>query len=127
MQNDVALKRAAGCIVYHRGDSGNLRILLIYDKYGRWTLPKGHLEQGESEQDAAVREVLEETGVSGELGPLIDRITYVVRTKRGEQRHKQVAFFLMRAVTSEATPQVAEGISAASWFAPADALARIDY
>jgi 8-oxo-dGTP pyrophosphatase MutT (NUDIX family) len=44
---DLTMKRAAGCIVY-RYDGGALLILLILDKYGRWTLPKGHLEPGES-------------------------------------------------------------------------------
>jgi 8-oxo-dGTP pyrophosphatase MutT (NUDIX family) len=49
----------AGCVVYRRDGAGAPLVLLIYDKYGRWTLPKGHLEPGETEQAAAVREVFE--------------------------------------------------------------------
>ena len=120
-------KLAAGCVVYRHDTAGAPLLLLIHDQYGRWTLPKGHLEAGESEQTAAVREVLEETGLSGELGALVARIVYNVRSKRGMERLKQVAFFLLRADNSEAHPQAEEGISAAEWFAPEVALARIGY
>jgi 8-oxo-dGTP pyrophosphatase MutT (NUDIX family) len=118
---------AAGCVVYRRDQAGTPLLLLIYDKYGRWTLPKGHLEPGETNQDAAVREVFEETGLTGELGPLIATVGYTVLSKRGRWRQKQVAFFLMRAHGFEARPQEAEGIGAAEWFAAAAALAQIGY
>lgn len=120
-----APRRAAGGVVY-RYSGGAPQILLIHDKYGRWTLPKGHLHRGESEADAAVREVREETGISALAGPLIARIEYVV-VKRGAPRDKQVAFFLMRADGGEAVAQADEGISAAEWFGPGEALALIGY
>ena len=124
---NVPTKLAAGCVVYRYDPTGAPLLLLIHDQYGRWTLPKGHLEAGESEQTAAVREVLEETGLSGELGALVARIVYTVRSKRGLERLKQVAFFLLHADGSEARPQAEEGISAAEWFTPEAALARIGY
>ena len=120
-------KLAAGCVVYRHDATGAPLLLLIHDQYGRWTLPKGHLEAGESEQAAAVREVLEETGLSGELGVLVTRIVYTVRSKRGLEQLKQVAFFLLRADSFEAHPQAEEGIGAAEWFAPEAALAQIGY
>ncbi len=120
-------KLAAGCVVYLHDPAGALLLLLIYDKYGRWTLPKGHLEAGESDHEAALREVLEETGVVGELGALVARIVYTVRSKRGQERTKQVTFFLLRADSCDTHPQAEEGISAAEWFAPDAALARIGY
>lgn len=125
--NDLPTRRAAGCVVYRRDARAALVLLLIRDRYGTWTLPKGHLDAGEGDAQAAVREVLEETGVRGELGPLVDRIEYVVRTPKGNQRLKQVAFFLLRAADAAATPQADEGISAAEWFAPAEALELIGY
>jgi 8-oxo-dGTP diphosphatase len=124
---DTPTKFAAGCVVYRHDAAGAPLLLLIYDKYGRWTLPKGHLEDGETEQMAAVREVLEETGLSGELGGLVTRVVYTVRSKRGLKRLKQVAFFLLHVDSSEARPQIEEGISLAEWFAPEEALARIGY
>ena len=121
---DLTMKRAAGCIVY-RYDGGALLILLILDKYGRWTLPKGHLELGESEAQAAVREVFEETAVDGALGPLVARIAYTV-TKKGQPRPKQVAFFLLHAAGNRAAPQAAE-VAAVEWVTPDAALAQIGY
>jgi 8-oxo-dGTP pyrophosphatase MutT (NUDIX family) len=118
---------AAGCVVYRHDSAGAPLLLLIHDKYGRWTLPKGHLEVGESEHAAAVREVLEETGLTGQLGALVVRIVYTVRSKRGLERLKQVAFFLLRADSAKVRPQAEEGISAAEWLVPEEALARIGY
>ena len=121
---DLTMKRAAGCVVYCY-DGGALMVLLILDKYGRWTLPKGHLEPGESEAQAAVREVFEETAVDGTLGPLVARIAYSV-TKNGQPRPKQVAFFLLHAAGSRAAPQAGE-VAAVEWFTPDAALALIGY
>ena len=118
------MKRAAGCVAYRR-DGDALLILLILDKYGRWTLPKGHLEPGESEEQAAAREVFEETAVTGALGPLVARIAYTVM-KHGRPREKQVAFFLLHAAVSDVAPQ-AEEVAAVGWLAPDEALARIGY
>lgn len=123
----IKIKRAAGCVVYRHDAAGVLWILLIRDKYGKWTIPKGHLEKSENDADAAVREVFEETGVRGELGALISRIEYDVLSKKGERRLKQVAFFLLRTAQIDSTPQAKEGIDAAEWYAPDAALARIGY
>ena len=119
-------KLAAGCVVYRHDPTGAPLLLLIHDQYGRWTLPKGHLKPGESEEAAALREVGEETALSGELGALIGRIAYTV-AKNGEARPKQVAFFLLRAAAGQAVPQAEEGIAAAEWFAPDAALALVGY
>jgi 8-oxo-dGTP diphosphatase len=123
-KTNPSVKRAAGCVAYRR-DGDALLILLILDKYGRWTLPKGHLEPGESEEQAAAREVIEETAVTGALGPLVARIAYMV-IKNGRPRPKQVSFFLLQAAAGHAAPQ-ADEVAAAEWFAPDEALARIGY
>lgn len=54
---------SAGAITYTRQNEENL-YLLIRDFHGNWGFPKGHLEEGESEEEAAVREILEEAGIS---------------------------------------------------------------
>jgi 8-oxo-dGTP pyrophosphatase MutT (NUDIX family) len=126
-RDNLKIKRAAGCVVYRREADQTLWLLLILDRYGRWTVPKGHLKNGEDEAAAAIREVFEETGIRGELGPPVARIEYVVRSKRGQPRRKQVAFFLLYTDETELNPQAAEGISAAEWCAPDVALTRIGY
>ncbi len=117
---------AAGCVVYRYDERGQPLILLIHDQYGKWTLPKGHLDDGERVEAAAVREVHEETGITGELGAFVGAITYVVQ-KKGKPYQKRVDFFLMRANGGEAIPEAAEGISAVAWFPPAEAQMRAGY
>jgi 8-oxo-dGTP diphosphatase len=125
--SELKIKRAAGCVVYRYDAYGVLWLLLIQDRYGKWTIPKGHLHDGESDAQAAVREVFEETGIHGALGPLISRIEYRVLSKKGEWRLKQVAFFLLRTTATTVSLQAEEGIHAAEWLSPDAALARIGY
>ena len=123
----MKVKRAAGCVVYRRDPGGALWLLLIRDRYGMWTIPKGHLEAGESDEQAAAREVFEETGIRGELGSLVSQIEYRVLSKKGQQRLKQVTFFLLHTTSAGLHLQADEGIEEAEWLAPADALARAGY
>ena len=59
---EVLREPTAGGIVY-RKESGNVEILLIQDAKDRWTIPKGHIEEGEQAKDTAAREIKEETGL----------------------------------------------------------------
>lgn len=64
-----------------------------------WTLPKGTAEDGESAEETAVREVLEETGIRAEIiGPLEDITYWFVSTQDRARFRKTVHYFLMRAV-----------------------------
>ena len=91
---------SAGGVVYRRTDAGELEILLAARRTLKgniaWGLAKGHIEEGESPEDAAVREVLEETGweavIEGSLG--LTKYFYVWENVR---IRKTVHFFLMRA------------------------------
>lgn len=120
------LIRAAGGVVFCDGPAGRPLLLVIRDRYGVWTLPKGHLEDGEDEAAAAVREIAEETGISCELGELLHRMQYPV-FKRGAWRDKQVAYFLAWADCRPPTPRLDEGIAEACWLDPDLALARLSY
>lgn len=125
-QHAIPIRRAAGCVVYTYDTGGAVQVLLIRDRQGRWTLPKGHVEPGEVEGETAVREVFEETGITGTLGAFITRIEYPVR-KRGVLFTKQVAFFLMHAATRTIVPQTDEGIDEAAWFSASAARAQAGY
>jgi 8-oxo-dGTP pyrophosphatase MutT (NUDIX family) len=82
------------------------------DRRGRllWSLPKGHIEAGETAEQAAVREVAEETGISGEILAELGTIDFWF-VADGRRVHKTVRHYLMRATggaLSDADIEVAE-------------------
>ena len=84
------LVRAAGAILVRDG----LVALVHRPRYDDWTLPKGKLEPGESEPEAAVREVAEETGFAAEIVADLGTTEYTVQ-KGGRTLPKQVRYYLM--------------------------------
>ncbi|HPF31343.1 MAG TPA: NUDIX domain-containing protein [Candidatus Saccharibacteria bacterium] len=60
---EVVREPTAGGIIYRHNKDGDLEILLIQDGKNRWTIPKGHIEEGETAQDTTRREIGEEAGL----------------------------------------------------------------
>ncbi len=89
---------SAGGVAYRKRD-GVIEVALINTgKNGRWQLPKGLLNQGENPEQAAVREVREETGLVTQVEAFLEKIEYwyYVRQPEGPTRiHKFVHFFLL--------------------------------
>ncbi|MFN2567325.1 MAG: NUDIX hydrolase [Gemmatimonadaceae bacterium] len=101
--------------------------LLIRDSYRNWGFPKGHVEQGELPEAAALREVSEETGVRGFAirGP-VETIDWYFRF-RGRLIHKVCHFFLMETDQEATSPQRTEGITACKWAPYEEARTIISY
>ena len=113
--------------MYRRGPDGVVRYLLIRDSYENWGFPKGHVEPGEPPQEAARREVGEETGLNGlELRGAVDVIDWYFRF-RGRTIHKYCHFFLFESSDGEPVPQVEEGITACLWQPIDEARTTISY
>ena len=92
--------------------------LLLIELRSRWDLPKGHIEAGESERKAALREVEEETAVKAEIvgnEPLA--VTWHAYNTYGSWELKRTSWWRMRAAKSELKPQREEGITNIEWCA----------
>ena len=85
--------------------------LLLLRKYnGDWVLPKGRVEPGERLHTAALREVLEESGVKAEIIQYIGRVNYHYKNlKEDEMVSKIVHWYLMSSQNMNCTPQKKEG------------------
>jgi 8-oxo-dGTP pyrophosphatase MutT (NUDIX family) len=117
---------SAGGVVF-RVTEGRLLFLLIRDSYGNWGFPKGHLERGERADTAALREVMEETGLRAvSVHGAIDTIEWRFRF-RGTLIHKNCQFFLMESAGVETKPQLSEGITACRWATMEEAQELIGY
>lgn len=116
---------AGGIVVKKRFN--NFEILLIKDSYGRWTWPKGHIDQGEKSHQTALREISEETGLK-EIKILnkIGRTNYSFHLK-GELIFKTVFFFLAVATGDEKFRIQQDEIKEAKWFTPKKALETVTY
>lgn len=79
----------------------------------RWSLPKGHLERGETAEQAAVREVAEETGILGRVRAALGTIDYWFQAE-GYRVHKTVHHFLLEAVGGELSDEDVE-VTEVAW------------
>jgi 8-oxo-dGTP pyrophosphatase MutT (NUDIX family) len=108
---------AAGGVVMRDG-----QLALVHrPRYDDWTLPKGKLDPGESFEDAALREVAEETGLLARLARELPDVEYEVRG-----RPKVVRYWLME--VEDETPFVpGEEVDEVRWVDPAEALSLLTY
>ncbi len=114
---------AGGLVVRRNGTPPSAAIIGRTDRRGRllWSLPKGHIEAGETAAQAAVREVEEETGIVGSVVAHLGKIDYWF-VADGRRVHKTVTHFLMNAIGGELSDEDAE-VVAVAWV-PLDDLAR---
>jgi polyphosphate kinase len=102
--------RAAGGVVWRRREGGEVELLLVYRAANDdWTFPKGKVEPGETEEQCALREVAEETGLSCSLETELPPVSY--RDRKG--RPKRVRYWTMHPLTGTAEPR--HEISAVRW------------
>ncbi|WP_018886712.1 NUDIX hydrolase [Paenibacillus massiliensis] len=110
---------SAGGVVYRHVD-GKLEIQLITDRYGKMSLAKGKMEAGETIEETALREILEETGVTGKIINQVDMIAYTYEHPDYGQVDKEVHYYLVEALSGELQAQVEE-IKGVDWYSPEQA------
>ncbi|HEX9050037.1 MAG TPA: NUDIX hydrolase [Anaeromyxobacter sp.] len=117
----MRLVRAAGAIVWRDGAAGPRIAVVHRTKRDDWSLPKGKLDAGEGWQEAARREIGEETGWDVRLGAFAGAKLYVDRPEP-----KLVLYWHARAVSEIGTPAEDE-IDEVRWLSRREALDRLDH
>ena len=98
---------SAGGVVLREGETGTEVVICGRSSDGVWGLPKGTLDEGESLEQAAVREVIEETGLKVEIVRKVGVVEYWF-AREGVRYHKWVHHYLMRATGGDTANHDAE-------------------
>jgi ADP-ribose pyrophosphatase YjhB (NUDIX family) len=111
------LEFSAGGLIYRQGKQGKIELALILDPYGKWTMPKGHIELGEKPQVASLREIQEEIGLNHlQLAANLGKMDYWFKDEGKNLIHKYVYYYLFKAKEGmPLKPNTAE-IKDAKWF-----------
>ena len=119
---DAAEVKAAGGVVWRRGEHGVEIVVAHRPRYDDWSLPKGKLDKGEGWEQAALREVEEEVGLRCRLGPELEPVAY--NDRKG--RLKAVRYWLME---PEGDPgfEPNDEVDEMRWLSPADAVGALSY
>lgn len=105
------VEAAGGLVINKEG-----KVLFIYRR-GHWDLPKGKMEEGETKKQSAIREVMEETGLS--QVQITQKLMTTYHIYRGQSSNKRILkpsyWYLMHAKGSKVKPQLEEGIEKVEW------------
>ena len=112
-------EKSCGCIILNNKN----QILLILQNAGHWGLPKGHVEEGETEEQTAIREVKEETNVD----VIVDtNLRYRMVYNPKEDVEKEVIYFIAKNTSNDCKPQVEE-VQEMKWLDIDNAINTITY
>ena len=125
---EIVREPTSGGIVFRlTPDSKDIEVLLIQDSKNRWTIPKGHIEQGETAKQTAIREIGEEAGLKH-----IRVLTWLGKIHFKYRRLDKLVLmttqvYLVRALDKTETPTKERWMNGIKWFKFNDALEAIQY
>ena len=117
----MPIEKLGGSVVFAEKD-GSYFIALVHDVFGHWTLPKGHLEGEENDEEATLREIEEEIGIKVEIQEELGRNEYVASDPEKGKIRKQVRYYLSRGPYQDLTLGTTGGLDDTKWFRLQDIL-----
>jgi 8-oxo-dGTP diphosphatase len=124
MDYDAAEVKAAGGVVWRADGAGGVELVAVHrPRYDDWSLPKGKLDDGESWEEAALREVAEEVGLACRLGPELPTVAYT----DNKGRSKAVRYWLMEPEDGAADFTPNDEVDAMRWVDPETAAGLLSY
>ncbi len=119
-------EHSAGGVVYRHRGLGYDIVVVQRARHDDWSLPKGHIEVGETQEQAALREVKEETGLNTHIVRELGEIVYFYRRAKEGLTRKSVYYYLMEADNDELGGPNFE-VAEARWVAIKEAHTLLSY
>lgn len=125
--SEVVREPTAGGVVWRRNSKGGIEILLIQDAKDRWTIPKGHIEEGETAKETAEREIQEETGLQKmTMQNWLGKINFRYRRQQSLVLMTTEIFLVAaKGDTDDLKPE--EWMRGIKWFPASEAVDTIEY
>ena len=124
---EIVREPTAGGIVFRRNKAGEVEILLAQDSRNRWTIPKGHIEEGETAQQTAKREIGEEVGLHDvEIMNWLGKIHFRYR-RQDKLVLMTTQIYLVKAHGDTDATEMDHWMSDLKWFKFSEALEVIEY
>jgi N utilization substance protein B len=119
--DQMPIQRLAGAVVYAEHE-GQMYLALVHDIFGHWTLSKGKIEEKETVEEGAVREIKEEMGLDIKIEDELGNNEYVASHPELGKVRKQVHYYLAASPYTEIELEQKGGLDDARWFKVADIL-----
>ncbi len=111
----MPILKLGGAVVFARHE-GEIYLALVHDVFGRWTLSKGGVDEGEDLKVGTVRKIKEEIGIDIKLIKEVDSNEYVATHPEKGKLRKQVTYFLAEAAYGPLTLKKSGGLDKTQWF-----------
>jgi ADP-ribose pyrophosphatase YjhB (NUDIX family) len=124
---EVLREPTAGGVIFRRNEKREIEILLIQDAKDRWTIPKGHIEEGETAKQTAEREIKEETGLKSlKIISWLGKINFQYRRQQSLVL-MTTEIFLTQALGDTDKLEPEDWMNGIKWFKTNEALDKIEY